>query len=88
MELRIGLGGPRYYIAGRPVPGGSVVQMCFSGGWVTGRFEWSGDCAERPRFHCSLEVEQGGVVEHSLEIPEGALMRWAEGLPRWCWLWR
>jgi hypothetical protein len=79
LELRTDLAGrPRHYLAGRPVVGGSVVQLCFSGGWVTGRFDWNGNIDERPRFSASIELDGGGVAEHSLEIPERALLRWAE----------
>jgi hypothetical protein len=79
LELRTGLGGrPRYYLAGRVVTGGSVLQLCFSGGWVTGRLDWSGESPVRPRFYASIELEGGGVEEHSLELPEGALLRWPE----------
>jgi hypothetical protein len=78
LDLRDGASGPRYHLAGRPVAGGSVVQLCFSGGWVTGRFEWSGQADEKPHFHCSVELDGGGVEEHVVEIPERALLRWAE----------
>ena len=78
LELRDGPSGPRYYLTGKPVPGASVVEMCFSGGWVTGRFEWSGEPGERPRFFCSIELDGSGTAEHSVEIPERALLRWAE----------
>jgi hypothetical protein len=54
------------------------MQLCFSGGWVTGRFEWSGDPGERPRFSCSIELDGGGVEEHVVEIPDRALLRWPE----------
>jgi hypothetical protein len=78
LELRDRPSGPRYYLAGRPLVGCSTVQLCFSGGWVTGRFEWSGNPDEPPRFHCSIEQEVGGVVDHVLDIPEKALLRWPQ----------
>ncbi|HWO13986.1 MAG TPA: hypothetical protein VNN80_30995 [Polyangiaceae bacterium] len=37
----------------RTLNDGDPVQLCFSGGWVTGRYEWSGDDAA-PRFHFSV----------------------------------
>lgn len=67
----------RYRIDDRVLSGGTPVDLCFSGGWVTGRFEWSGDAHERPRFHYSIELLGEGAVETgSIEIPDGAVVRW------------
>jgi hypothetical protein len=67
----------RYRIEDRVINGGEPIDLCFSGGWVTGRFEWSGDAHERPNFHYSLELMGEGKVETgSLVIPEGAVVRW------------
>ncbi len=76
IELRAAMSGPRYYLAGRALHGGDILQLCFSGGWVTGRYEWDQGQGGRPRFSCSIELEGGGVATHSLEIPERALFRW------------
>ncbi len=76
LELRVGPAGLRYHLSGRLVSGGATVALCFSGGWVTGRFEWSGDPAEPPSFSASIELAGGGVAEHRLPLPEGALLRW------------
>lgn len=78
LELRAGPSGPRYYLAGRPVSGGSPLQLCFSGGWVTGRYEWSGDYADAPRFFASIELAGGQVEILSFALPEGALLRWPQ----------
>jgi len=75
LELRARASGPRFCLAGRPVHGGDTLQLCFSGGWVTGRYEWDGDPSTPPRFHCSIELEGGRVEECSLPLPEGALLR-------------
>ncbi len=69
------LSGLRYSLQGKPLYGGDTVALCFSGGWVVGRFEWNADPAEPPRFHCSIELEGGRVQLFSLEIPEGALLQ-------------
>jgi hypothetical protein len=67
----------KYELAGRAVQGGDVVELCFSGGWVTGSFEWSGGGNDVPCFHYSIELmTDGEVVRGSLEIPVGAAMRW------------
>lgn len=76
LELRDTQGRLRFFLDGRVVSGGSTLELCFSGGWVVGRFEWSGDAAEAPRFHASIELAAGGVVEHSLSLPDGARLRW------------
>ena len=79
LDLRDGAGGPRYYLAGRPVAGGAIVQLCLSGGWVTGRFEWMGETGDKPRFHFSVELAGGGAEQHALDMPDRALLRWPEG---------
>lgn len=68
------LSGLRYTLEGKPLLGGDTVAMCFSGGWVIGRFEWSSDPAEPPRFHCSIELEGGKVERFDIAIPERALL--------------
>jgi len=78
LELRTGLSGPRYFLGGRLISGGAILQLCFSGGWVTGRFEWAGEFDEAPRFHASIELEGGEVAAHVIELPDGALFRWPE----------
>lgn len=70
-------GRAKYWLDGRPLNGGDPIDLCFAGGWVTGRFEWTSVIAERPRFHYSISlVVHGRVVEGDLEIPEGAVVRW------------
>ena len=69
--------GLRYLLGGRTLSGGDTIAMCFSGGWVIGRFEWTTEPDERPRFHCSIELEAGRVAPCAVEIPEGALVRLA-----------
>jgi hypothetical protein len=79
LELVDRSGRVKYYLAGRVVTGGDPVDLCFSGGWVTGRYEWSGDVSERPSFHYSLELmAEGRVAQGIIEIPEGAVLRWPE----------
>jgi hypothetical protein len=64
----------RYYLAGRPINGGDTVELCMSGGWVTGRFEWTAD-DELPSFHFSIELVRG-QAPLSITLPEGARLRW------------
>lgn len=68
----------KHHLLGRVVNGGDVLQLCFSGGWVSGRYEWSAD-ERAPRFHFSIELGGGRVWESSFELPEGALLRWPDG---------
>jgi hypothetical protein len=76
LELKRGLAGTRYYLAGRLLNGGDTIQLCFSGGWVTGRYEWNPERPNNPYFHCSIELEGGRVAAHAIEIPDQALLRW------------
>lgn len=77
-SLRLGRasGGERYLLLDRPIRGGDIVQLCASGGWITGRFEWDPGSGNAPSFLFSVELEGGGVAQLSFEIPERALLRW------------
>jgi len=77
-SLQIGhaQGAPRYFLLGRPLSGGDIVQVCCSGGWITGRFEWDGDAEGPPSFYFSIELDGGGIAQQRLALPERALMRW------------
>jgi len=68
-------GSLRYALGARALNGGDLFELCCSGGWLTGRFEWDGRVDAAPRFFFSIELEGGKVAQHSLEIPEGALLR-------------
>lgn len=73
-------GRTKYHLAGKPVTGGDPIDLCFSGGWVTGRYEWSGDVHQRPVFHYALElIGEGEVAEGIITLPEGAVLRWPVG---------
>lgn len=69
-------GAPRYLLDDKPVTGGDIVQLCTSGGWITGRFEWDLGEGGVPTFFFSVELEGGGVSQLQLAIPERALLRW------------
>jgi hypothetical protein len=78
-SLRLGRaqGADRYYLLDRPVSGGDCIQLCTSGGWITGRFEWDAGRDAPPSFYFSVELEGGGdVAQLHFAIPEGALLRW------------
>jgi hypothetical protein len=76
--LRLGRaqGADRYFLLDRPISGGDVVQVCASGGWITGRFEWDSGEGGVPTFYFSIELAGGGVAQLDFPIPEGALLRW------------
>lgn len=64
----------RYLHGGRVLSGGEPVQLCCSGGWLTGRFEATG--VEHPaRFFFSIELGAGQVEQLSIELPTAALLR-------------
>ena len=75
LELRERNGRVKHWLSDRPVNGGDVIEVCFSGGWLAMRYEWAGDHT-RPRFHFSVELGRGRVWESSLELPDEALLRW------------
>ena len=76
LELRDQGGRPKHYLDGRPVSGGDLIEVCFSGGWLPMRYEWNGDVLRPPHFHFSVELGGGRVWESFLELPEDALLRW------------
>jgi hypothetical protein len=79
LELITRNGRTKYQLAGHVLNGGDPIPLCFSGGWVIGRFEWSGELDRRPLFHYSLElVTDGDLFEAAFEIPEGAILRWPD----------
>ena len=75
LKLMQTLSGLRYCLDDKPLLGGDTLALCFSGGWVIGRFEWNSDPSVAPRFHCSVELVGGKVEPFDLAIPEGALLR-------------
>jgi hypothetical protein len=76
IELAHAQGTLRYSLLGRSLSGGDVVQLCCSGGWITGRFEWEGSTEAPPSFYFSIELAGGRTAQRVLPIPEGALLRW------------
>lgn len=79
LQLRERAGRSQHWLLGRPVHGGDPIELCFSGGWVTGRYEGGGP-EQAPRFFFSVELGGGRVWESSLELPDGALLRWPGGV--------
>ena len=77
LELVAKPGRTKHYLNERPLSGGDPVELNFSGGWVTGRYEWSTDPGEPPYFHYSIQLQtEGEVAQGRLPIPVGALLRW------------
>jgi hypothetical protein len=76
LKLGHAQGADRFFLLERPVSGGDIVQMCASGGWITGRFEWDTGQGGAPTFYFSVELEGGGVAQLQFPIPERALLRW------------
>jgi hypothetical protein len=65
-------GSPRFILGDRALSGGDIVEVCCSGGWLAGRFEWDDAGAY---FHFSIELGAGEVAAQRIALPEGALMR-------------
>ncbi len=76
LQLAHAQGTVRYSLLGRVLSGGDVIQLCCSGGWVTGRFEWEGSTEAPPSFYFSIELDGGGIAQQVLAIPDRALLRW------------
>jgi hypothetical protein len=77
LQLSERTGRVKHCLDDRPVSGGDPIELCFSGGWVIGKYEWNGDVRAAPHFHYSIELAQGGgVAQGSFELPEGAVVRW------------
>ena len=69
-------GAERYFLLDRPISSGDVVQLCTSGGWITGRFEWDPGMGGAPTFYFSVELDGGGIEQLAFPIPDRALLRW------------
>jgi hypothetical protein len=69
-------GAERYFLLGKAVTGGDIVQLCASGGWITGRFECDSGTGGVPTFFFSVELDGGGVAQLQFPVPERALLRW------------
>jgi hypothetical protein len=76
LRLVTAQGTQRYALLDKVISGGDILELCCSGGWITGRFEWD----TGPTFFFSIEVEGGKVAQQSLPLPDGALLRWPDGL--------
>jgi hypothetical protein len=76
LQLAHAQGTIRYALLGRPLSGGDIVQLCCSGGWITGRFEWEGSTELPPSFYFSIELEGGRIAQQAVPIPDRALLRW------------
>ena len=81
-------GEERFRLDGTWVLVGDVVQLYTNtaNGWVRGRFEWSGNLAERPRLAMNLWDPTGPrdddgvppwVGDLEAVLPPGAILRWA-----------
>lgn len=73
-------GGPRHFLAGRPVHAGTFLELRLPDDrWVVVRYEWNWDPSVRPRAYVALggrgeALGYAPVVEFSL--PEKAELRW------------
>lgn len=68
-------GSGRYVLLDKVVHGGELLEMCTSGGWLTGRYECDAGTGDVPTLFFSVELDGGGVTQLHLPIPEGALLR-------------
>ena len=69
-------GAEHYFLLGRALHGGDIVQLCTSGGWLTGRFEHDHGEGGLPTFFFSVELDGGGIAQLHFPLPDRALLRW------------
>ena len=76
LELGEDSGGPRYFLDGRPVHAGAILELLLPGElWLPVRFEWTGCASDPPVFFLSLaETNEQARVR----LPRGAALRWAK----------
>lgn len=81
LELRQDAGGLRYYLAGKGVHAGDVLEMLFPGNvWVRGRYESSRNDV-RPLFYIALggdweKQAEAEPLQVAFSIPDEATLRW------------
>lgn len=68
-------GSERWFLDDRPLSGGDIIQLCCSGGWLTGRFECDSGTGGVPTFFFSIELGAGRIEQQKLVLPDGALLR-------------
>ncbi len=75
LELK-GDGARRYYLDGRPLEPGSLIELqVHSGRWVSGRFEWGGRPEVRPRLRATAGVNLP-AQQITFVIHPHLLVRW------------
>jgi hypothetical protein len=72
LELRTEAGGLRYYLAGKPIHAGELLELLLDDGrWMLGRYEWNYRKEDSPWFY--LDTESGKAVDLNTER---SLLRW------------
>jgi hypothetical protein len=67
-------GGLRYYLAGKPIHAGEMLEMLLDdGSWALGRFEWNYRKEEWPWFY--VDTESGDTIDLN---PECSRLRWPD----------
>ena len=72
----------RHFLAGRPVPSGTTLELLLSGDrWIPVRYEWSNRADAAPRFYMELggpweQVEEHGPETYVLVPLDRAVFRW------------
>lgn len=70
-------GGPRHYLAGRPVHAGHGLYLLTQLGWASGRYEWGYQPGTQGKFYVRLPGANDLVAVH---IPDGARLAWPDEL--------
>lgn len=76
LELKREAGGLRYYLAGKPVHAGELLEVLLhDGSWALGRYEWNYLPDSFPWF--IVETESGDAIDLN---PERSRLRWPQHL--------
>lgn len=81
VELRVEAGRLRYYLAGKPIHAGDLLELRLDDGrWMLGRYEWNYRKEDWPWLY--FENEAGTAVNVN---PDIFLLRWPGKLGTFSW---
>ena len=74
LDLRLEAGGLRYYLDGKPIHAGDLLELLLDdGSWALGRYEWNYRKEDPPWFY--VHTESGDCIDLN---PKSSQLRWPE----------